>query len=447
MSVGARPGRLLRGPQRVLAPRGALTTSVLMAALGLLLLLPRAHGWVALHAHKEDAEIFLSGALVHGAGGLLEPYSGYLHVAPRLLAEVALTGPLAHAPLAIAALTTALRVLLAVFATHALAPYAPSLGWARAAGSLVVLAPVGQQEALGNLTNLRWFLVVGATLALWAVTPRPAWAVTSAVVAALAALSDPLVLGLAPVALVRAFTLRGYARLPGAALVLGAVVHAFALDVGARPPDGSGPLDRPGAYAAQVAVRGLSESLLGQGGTEAVLLVAGVAGGLLAALAPLALLAVALWRPLDRGAVLLAASLVAAGTLVVAATLLFADLEAIDLTNWWSIGQASRYAVVPSVLGGAGVVLAAGWAWRGRGRAGRAVAVLALAALAGAVAVDSLGDPASTDGPRWSTSVANARAECEGAPRDTGVVLPATPQGVQHRWALTTTCGALAEQR
>lgn len=438
--------RVLRPVTRSAPSSGLGVTAIVMFSLAALLLVPQTSGWSLLHAHKEDGEIFLADALNRGPATLFDTYSGYLHLGPRLVAEVASALPLEYATILIGVLTAAVRGVVGVLATHAVAPYAPSLAWARVAGAIVVAAPVGMQESLGNLTNLRWFLVTGAVLAVWGVFDRWGWALAAALVAGLAAMSDPLAILVVPAALLRLGSLRpGWRMLPSATLLMSVLLHAAWLQPGAREPNLGGWFRSPVAHGQQLWVRAVTEAQFGQSGSEVLILVGTVwlavaAGALVPVLCILAARVSS-----DPGAVTFAVSLLVMSLLLVAATLTFADLAALDLAEWFSVGQASRYAVIPSALGGAALVLLTARLWTGGSRPLRLIGGASLALLALAVAADLPGDAHNSSGPRWAASLATARVSCVGEPNAREVVIRLTPDTVPRRWEMRTTCGAVRE--
>ncbi|MBW3562337.1 MAG: hypothetical protein KY437_07560 [Actinobacteria bacterium] len=152
----------------------------------------------------EDGSEFLANALVlDPLASLFEPYSGYLHVVPHLVAEIAtaLRVSAAAEVLAVAAAIVTTSCALIVF--HAAAGHVPS-PWVRGAlAGLVALVPLSGWEAIGNVANVHWYLTFTA---FWVLLWRPtSWAGTtlSAVLLASTALTAPQSVLLAPLALAR----------------------------------------------------------------------------------------------------------------------------------------------------------------------------------------------------------------------------------------------------
>lgn len=424
-----------------------LAAAVVLVGMALLAM-PHLHGQVLDHVHKEDGTVFLTDFLRTGWSSVWQSYSGYLHVPARLIAGGCATwAPPETYDVCVGASSIGLRGVFALIAMAALAPYARGPHWAIAAGALFVWVPVGQQEALGNVTNLRWFIDAFLVVVLLGCFRGFAAVVVAALVLVVTP-SDPLVVLLVPLALWRLRTLSGSGRLVPGAFVAGVAALAVFLRPGDRGADPALFVRRPLEMAEQVLVRGPLVAQFGQNGTEMGLLTVGLPVLLVALLLPLAVLG---WgaHSADRDLRLLAAGLVGGGVLLVAGTLVFADLDAIGLANWWAVGQASRYSVAPALLIGMALILLAGEALTGSVLA-RGLAVASLALLATAYASDWPGDPANTKGPLWADTVAEARTSCETRPADPDrprrgptVTVPVTPQGVSIPWTATLPCSWL----
>ncbi len=213
------------------ATAGSVTATGLATLGGAGLLLLRQTGTGALDTiYAEDGFVFLHDAVDGSAAAIVDPYAGYLHVLPRLVAAgvAALPPTLAAAGAAVAA---ALAVsLLAQVLRVAITPHLRSsrLAWMVAAG--VILLPVGQEEVFNALANIHWFLAVPVFWVLLWRPPSRAGTVAASAFVALAALSDPFVLALAPVAVVRlALFPTARDRLIPVALLVGAAGQAVAM--------------------------------------------------------------------------------------------------------------------------------------------------------------------------------------------------------------------------
>ncbi|PSL56249.1 hypothetical protein B0I31_104540 [Saccharothrix carnea] len=185
------------------APRSGTVTGYLLgfvAALAFLLLLPAGRARLD-HLWAEDGARFALDAVTLPAwSNLVEPYGGYLHTLPRLVAELVALLPLEWTAAGFAIAAAVLRALVALLCFAASGAYLRSLPLRVALASLVVVLPAGNSEPLNNMTNLHWFLLYGV---FWALLWRDAPRVPVALFVFLAAVSSPLVFVLAPVALLR----------------------------------------------------------------------------------------------------------------------------------------------------------------------------------------------------------------------------------------------------
>lgn len=181
--------------------------------------------------YAEDGQIFLGEALRWPAGRtLISPYMGYFHLVPRLVAEVAAALPLASADTVMATAAAGLLTVLALVVYRASASHIGSPVVRGALAASMVLVPVAQEEALNNVANLHWFLIVSATwVLLW--NPATRWELgIGATVVVLAGLSDPLTVLLLPLACLRLATVRNRrSQLLAGLLLAGVGGHLLAI--------------------------------------------------------------------------------------------------------------------------------------------------------------------------------------------------------------------------
>lgn len=392
------------------------------------LLGPRLSGWQLLHVHKEDGSIFLQQWVSQGWSSLFEPYTGYQHLGARAATAVCASGPVPWFASCIGVAAGGFRVALAIVAVAVLVPYAHVPRWGLAAGLMFVFVPVGQQEVLGNLTNLRWFFDVGCLLICVGLFRRRMAAV-AALLGFIGAMSDPLVLLLLPLAAWRVVTAPDRKRaLPAVAVATGAVLHWLLLIPSARAADFAWFMRDPLEAASQLAVRGLAVTQFGQNGTE-VLLHVSVLFACLAALAPLVV--VLMSRP-TRVATALVVLLLVSGLALLAATLLFAPREPLELDPAWQLGNASRYSVGAALLIGSALLVAVSHARKPWVRWATGT-VLVAAALA-----DMTGDSWNSHGPTWRESVDTELAVCAAGADTVDVEL--TPTDVPMDWRAELSC-------
>jgi hypothetical protein len=205
----------------------------------------------------EDATVFVGCAYSHStpAACLLEPYNGWIHLVPRLGAELAALAPPADLPLALGLISALVAGLAA--AVVSVAVRSASGSWAAgllAASSLAFVWQAGL-EVGGNVTNLPWILLAAAIVVIvasWAGHRVGTGDLVLLVMAGLSTAFAPVLpaLGLVGVALGR----------PRATLILGAGAFAALVQVvvgltSPRTPPGQLPVDPGeaiGLFTAQV---------------------------------------------------------------------------------------------------------------------------------------------------------------------------------------------------
>lgn len=158
------------------------------------------------HVWAEDgARFLLDGVKESFVTNLITPYGGYLHVIPRLSAELVALLPLEWAAAGFALSAAVPRALVALVTFAASGGYLRSTALRVALAALVIVLPVGNSEPLGNISNLHWFLLYGL---FWVLLWRDAPRVPALLFTTLATLSTPMAFVLAPLAILRLFVHR-----------------------------------------------------------------------------------------------------------------------------------------------------------------------------------------------------------------------------------------------
>lgn len=425
------------------ASRATVSFWIVIAVGLLFLLLPRAVGWRGDHLHSEDGQVFLTEFLAHGLASLTDTYAGYLHVVPRSLTALCAStiGPDGYAA-CVAVTSNLTRAAVMVVAFPVLAAYARSWRWGLlAAAAGILFLPAGQQEVLSNFTNLRWFLLAGAFFALIGVF-RTRWLlVYASVVALLAALSDPMPLLLAPLALWRLWKAPGWSRLPSAALLVGGAVHLLNLDASARGERGGflELLEAPSQTVGQLLVRGPLTTQWGVTISQDLAQRWGFPLALLTLVISLLLLLVLAWRGRQDQdpAVPFTVLLVGLGVGFLLVTLSF-PASYIALADFWSPSQPARYSALTGLFLTPALVLAMSRAWSSRRDPllGRAWVLISGVVLLVAVVGDFGGDARSTDGATWTENLEVARVQCQEGASTVSVPNSAEFEG----WRTTLTC-------
>lgn len=457
----------VRAAPRPHARAAALGPPALVALVALAVAVVRTPSPVRHRLWAEDGRVFLGGALA--GDGPLTPYDGYLHLVPRLLAElvVALVEPGSY-DVAVKVLALGLTALVCA-ATWSLTADLLTRWWTRALVALTpVLLPAVAVETLGNAANLHTF---GLWLVPWLLLHRPSSRAASAgwaVVAVLVGLSEILAGLFVPLLLVGR---RDALQWPPRVALLGALAAQVATTLThPRPESARAPWD-----AADLAVGYLGQvggALWSGSGAPAALLV-GAAGtlGLLVLLVPpvAALVAtLALGSSTHR---ILAVTLAAASVLLWTASATVNFQPWMDFASWqperWRSGLL-RYAASAGMFLLALVWVAVDAALDGVAPAARAAeararlrpAVVRAAAVAVAVAVLALcvvqrdASPRTLNGPRWPTQeqlLARCAAPGDGGAGDAAgpveLVVPTPPRTPPGRWAATLPCDAVRADR
>lgn len=423
--------------------RFALLAFAIIAAVGFTLqILPRPAGWPLGYLFAEDGQVFLTESLRSGGLNLLETYAGYLHLVPRILATSCSTSLDPSWYVQCTGIAAGLiKVIGMAIAWPVLSAYAQSWRWGLAAAASFLLIPTGNLEVLGNLTNLRWYLVVMAFFAVMGIFQSKGLAIGASVIAIAAVLSDPLTLLWLPIAIWRTVSLRGWARMPGVALIVGGVVHIASLEPGARGERGdiSDLLSNPFDTVAQLIVRGPVATQNGMLITQEALRF-GVLPTI-ATLLPLVLLIFAAWKYRARftSTWVFIALLWLAAFVTLFAVLSF-PASYIAFTEIWSPSQPSRYSAFAALFLTPAIILLLSVAWRGSAAWwSRATVFLMVGVLLVAFASDFRGDERHSSGETWQTLLDGARQECSTGVGSVDVVNVPEYEG----WTTTIPCSWL----
>ena len=237
--------------------RGAALASAFVLGAAALSLARQAGAGALDTVYAEDGTVFLAGAYRESTlDAIASPYAGYLHVVPRLLAEIVSLLPVsaAAAGLAVsAALVTGLLALL-VYVASGSALESP---WARfLASAVVVLVPVGQEEIPNSIANLHWPMLYAL---FWVLLWRPAVGWVKPVIVLLIVLSDILTVVFLPLVLWRWWKQRDHFTLAafGAGLAAQAATVLFGQGERAFTPE-------PVMWAPWWAIRAVPTGLLGE---------------------------------------------------------------------------------------------------------------------------------------------------------------------------------------
>jgi hypothetical protein len=367
-----------------------------------------------------------------GIAGMLTPSSGYAHVAPRLLALGLEVVPLSSWSEYLAVAATVASALLALFVYVAARPWIEPAPLRAVLAAFVVAAPAMGYESTANLANIQLPLLFAA---VWAVLPcaraTRRWTALRAIIVSLAALSSPVLVIAAPLALV------GFAGLPRhrhdrlvavAGAVAAVVQIAVTWTATGRDTAGSDLVDSiPMQFIERVlgsAVLGdrfLIDVLFSEPAAVRFLVVAGISTCVVVGLASGAP------RSARR----------TAGALGVISLVLYASSMVLrsEQFDQRGLGYGSRYAVVPVLLlTSALLVLAAHHRHR--------LARHACAAYLTLVLISSffVTVPRST-GPTWDTEIDRAAAACRARPQLT-VPVPITPR----EWSAELSCRAVISE-
>jgi hypothetical protein len=197
-----------------------------LPALCLLAFLRRPEGFASPQLWAEDAAIFLPEFYAEGWSSLANPYAGYWHLLPRIVAGLSTLFPLAWAGVVFFFSAVAVFVGSAWLLTR--------LGWSRAQTLLLACIPFlmpSNGEIFFNITNSQWILALGG----FALILRPSGALWESVYLGIASVTGLNALFWVPVLVAQKAIFRERVSpkvfLP---IVAGALLQAFVLISGSH---------------------------------------------------------------------------------------------------------------------------------------------------------------------------------------------------------------------
>jgi hypothetical protein len=380
----------------------------------------------------EDGGIFFGHAVDNSfASSLTTSHFGYLHTAPRLIAEPATWFSFEHAPLVMSLLTCVVVGLLAAYVFAASAAWIASPPLRLVLAICVALLPATAREIGGTAANLHWYLMFAAFWAVISPWRGRWWLAASAAVVGLAAFSDPLTAVLLPIGLVLAWRARERRAwvLPGLILA-GLLAHVVLRDSEAEPFGSLDAAALPRIFAERVT----SSLLVGDRYLEDLF---GGRTGSPFAWATLAVvtigLAFALRRVSGRRRWLVAGAAALSVTFFLIPAFSRGTEDFYPGAPW--LGSSSRYVYLPVMF-----LLTAFLAAFDRDGADRRVREVVVAVLVLAVVVVNYRAPNRTeDGARWKTELSKAERACVGKPPDEAAQIQIIP----HNWQVEIACGKL----
>jgi hypothetical protein len=222
-------------PEPNLGPRALVAYAVgFVAAMAYPLLFPLGRVHFS-HVWAEDGN-FLGGAANDSLPTVLfQPYAGYLHVLPRLIAEVVTLLPVGWWAAAVCLAAAAVRAALALTVFIASAGHSRSPAVRLLLAAAIVVLPVGNLETINNLANLHWYIPIAA---FWLLLARPRTRPGNVLVAValfVLVLSSPLSLLLVPIALLRFVLDRRRDLWPAIGVLAATAIQAVAIANQTRP--------------------------------------------------------------------------------------------------------------------------------------------------------------------------------------------------------------------
>jgi hypothetical protein len=387
----------------------------------------------------EDGAVFYRDALTHSAASnLARTYNGYVQLLPRLIFDVIRFVPLSDVAFVAAATGAALvaGLSLVVFRSSASHIRSPLLRGLLVAA--LILLPISPNELLDNVVNVSWWMIFAS---FWVLIWRPSsWSgrAVAGILCFFAAATDPTVILLLPIAILRVVALRRASENTATIGLLAGISFQIAViatshSSSSYQPGGSW-LDLVRTFGVRIglgAVTGarVTDNLWSVHPLLASILGLGVFVGLLGL--------VALQR--DRQLRSLVALVLGESVLLFVVPVVLRDAGPTLLVE--PVWFASRWQAVPTLLVLSAVIAGTDRYVRRHRGAPWLVIVLAIA-LCPAWILDFRMLTPRTAGPAWNHQVAIATRECETG-RAKHVSLQISPPG----WSVPLTCRSVEKAR
>ena len=428
---------------RTHATRARGVEAALVAAIALL---ATAAAWLRLPPiaqrtiWAEDGTIFLNDAI---SGKPLEHlfagYMGYLQFVPRLIADAAVSlAPIDSVAVFVNLSACAIAGLCAALVYWCAQDVVPARALRFVLAAITIGAPLLPIEVLGNAANVHWIFI---WTMLWVLLYLPrtrvgAWLL--GLVAVICALSDIQLLFLVPLFLVRRRSALAWP--PRIGLAVGLLAQIVTSLVSPRSSHSGG---LGGAIRAYIGQTGLASYIPDAKLLDAAL---GHLAVLWLALA-IAPFAVAFVYVLRRGSWLQRITVI---YLVPGSAVLWTADSYLNGYGGAALTPHAfsfvRYAVVPSMMLLASVVVAAQILLSRSSRPGRVVGAVAAVAVVTLLAVHFVPyDSNRSHGPAWDTAIDHAQTACESAAPSASQPITTAPKYGTVRWVFTVPCSRLDE--
>jgi hypothetical protein len=249
-------------------PRLLAASLLVGAAVVPLLRQTGVHSWDTIWG--EDGWVYFQQAHDHGLSVVMRGYSGYLQLAPRILAIPSVVVPIRQLALYFALASGLVGAALAWFVFWASADWIDSRSVRLALASLVVLMPALGYENTANATNTIWILLAVAPWALLSLSERSRDVLICSVVAFAAATATALAAVLSPLVLLWALVRRRRPTWTVAGAFCAGLALQFAVVVRTRDTRPRTTIRQAGKLPEIIGVKVFGQLLIGERGIRAL---------------------------------------------------------------------------------------------------------------------------------------------------------------------------------